>query len=124
MARILVVDDEPSIRELMKEILASQGHQVDLGQDGREAVQLTRKNTYQLVILDRNMPFMTGVEAVRLIRSDARLKGLKILMFTSASVIKEIEEAFEAGADEYLLKPVNVKNVIDKVRAVLGQPPK
>lgn len=124
MARILVVDDEVSIRELMKEILVSQGHQVDMGQDGREAVQLTRKNAYQLLILDRNMPYMTGVEAVRLIRADARLKGLKILMFTSASVIKEIEEAFEAGADEYLLKPVNVKNVIDKVRAVLGQPPK
>lgn len=119
MARILVVDDEAPIRELIKEILVSQGHQVDLGADGREAVQLTRKNSYQLLIMDRNMPFMTGIEALQLIRTNPNLKSLKILMFTSASIVKEIEEAFSAGADDYLLKPVNVKSVIDKVQGIL-----
>lgn len=123
MARILVIDDEAPIRELLKEILISQGHQVDLGADGREAVQLTRKNSYQLLIMDRNMPFMTGIEALQLIRTNPGLKALKIVMFTSASVVKEVEEAFAAGADDYLLKPVNVKSVIDKVQSVLGQAP-
>ncbi len=119
LAKILVVDDEPSIRELIKEILTSQGHTVDLGVDGREAVQLTRKTAYHLLILDRNMPQMTGIEALQLIRMDAKLKGMKVLMFTSASVIREVDEAFQAGADDYLLKPVNIKSVVDKVQAIL-----
>ncbi|MBI4346729.1 MAG: response regulator transcription factor [Elusimicrobia bacterium] len=119
MAKILVVDDEASIRELLKEILTSQGHTVEMGVDGRDAVQLTRKNSYQLLILDRNMPHMTGIEALQLIRMDAKLKGMKVMMFTSASVIREVDEAFQAGADDYLLKPVNIKNVVDKVQAIL-----
>ncbi|MBI5200174.1 MAG: response regulator [Elusimicrobia bacterium] len=113
------MDDEASIRELIKEILTSQGHVVDRGVDGRDAVQLTRKNPYQLVILDRNMPHMTGIEALQLIRMDAKLKGLKVLMFTSASVIREVDEAFQAGADDYLLKPVNIKSVVEKVQSIL-----
>lgn len=119
VANILVVDDEVSIRELIKEILTSQGHTVDLGADGREAVQLTRKHSYQLLILDRNMPHMTGIEALQLIRMDAKLKGMKVLIFTSASVVREVDEAFQAGADDYLLKPVNIKAVVEKVQAIL-----
>lgn len=77
-----------------------QGHQIETGCDGREAVQLLRKNAYQLLIMDRNMPFMTGIEALQLIRADPRSQGIKVLMCTSATVVSEIEEAFRAGADD------------------------
>ncbi|MBI4423231.1 MAG: response regulator [Elusimicrobia bacterium] len=120
MARILVVDDEMGIRSLLQEILTSQGHQVETACDGREAVQLARKNSYQLLIMDRNMPIMTGIEALHLLRADAKLHGLKILMCTSASVVREIEEAFKAGADDYLIKPLNLRAVLEKVQTILN----
>ena len=121
MARILVVDDDVSIRELLKEFLTSLGHEVETGADCREAVQLVRKRPYALAILDRNTPFMTGVEAIELIRADPKNQKLKIMMFTSASMVREVEEAFRAGADDYLLKPINLKLLNDKVQTLLAK---
>lgn len=123
MARLLVIDDELPIRELLKEFLTSMGHEVETGADGREAVQLVRKRTYDLLILDRSMPFMTGIEAVGMIRADSKNinPGIKILIFTSASVVREVEEAFQAGADDYLLKPVNLKILNDKINTLLAK---
>ena len=121
MARILVIDDEASIRDLLKEILTGHGHQVETGADGREAVQLARKNRYDLLILDRNMPFMTGLEAAQMIRADAKNenRNVKILMCTSASFPREVDEAFDAGANDYLLKPLNLKSLNQKVQSLL-----
>jgi len=124
MAHILVADDEIQIRELLKEILSMQGHAIDTAGDGREALQKIQAAAYELVIMDRNMPMMTGIEAITVIRANPKFKSLKILMFTSASITREIDEAFQAGADDYLLKPLNLKAIIDKVQATLSAPPK
>ncbi|MCX5790280.1 MAG: response regulator [Elusimicrobia bacterium] len=121
MARILVIDDEASICDLLKEILAGHGHQVETAADGREAVQLVRKNPYDLLILDRNMPHMTGLEAARMIRADTTSanRNVKILICTSASFPREVDEAFDAGANDYLLKPINLKTLMRKVESLL-----
>lgn len=122
MPRILVTDDEEQIRELLKEVLGMQGYQIDTCVNGQEAVERLKTQAYDLVILDRNMPIMTGIEAIAAIRAsaDPRVKAQKILMFTSASIVTEIDEAFRSGADDYLLKPLNLTAILQKVKTVLG----
>jgi len=119
MARILVTDDEEPMRLLIKEVLAMQGHTVDTANDGLEAIDLIKKNPYDLIILDRNMPKMGGIDAIRIIRSNPQLKNLKILIFTMASITKEIDEAFAVGATDYLIKPFAVGPFLDKITKAL-----
>lgn len=121
MARILVVDDEESIRELLKDLLTMDGHEVDQAADGAEAVAAVKKKTYDLVILDRNMPKTDGILALTIMRCNDALKNMKVIMCTSVSVNKEVEEAFEAGACDYILKPLNLPVLIKKVNKALGK---
>ncbi|MBI5209288.1 MAG: response regulator [Elusimicrobia bacterium] len=119
MAHILVVDDDASIRDLVSEILGMHQHTVEIAENGLQAVEKVRKVPYDLVIIDRNMPTMTGIDAIKIIRSSPQFQKLKILMFTSASVVKEIDEAFEAGATGYLTKPLNIEVFLKKVQNTL-----
>jgi two-component system, chemotaxis family, chemotaxis protein CheY len=115
MAHILIVDDEDSIRELIKEVLAMDGHTFDMAADGSQALEKIRAKPFDLVIMDRNMPTMTGIQALAILRAHPKFKELKVLMCTSASVTKEIDEAFEAGATDYILKPINLQMLLGKV---------
>jgi CheY-like chemotaxis protein len=115
MAHILIVDDEDSIRELIKEVLAMDGHTFDMAGDGSQALEKIRSKPFDLVIMDRNMPTMTGIQALAILRAHPKYKELKVLMCTSASVTKEIDEAFEAGATDYILKPINLQMLLGKV---------
>lgn len=124
MARILIVDDEESIRDLIKEVLSSGGHEFVLAASGAEAFEAMRKKAPDLAIVDRNMPGMTGIEVVQLIRQNPKTAGMKVLMCTGASVTKEIDEAFAAGADDYVLKPLNFAQLIGKVTKALASPPR
>lgn len=121
MAHILIVDDEESIRELIRMVLETNGHTFDLAADGSEALERLRKAKYDLVIMDRNMPKMTGVQALTVLRTNPAFKDLKVLMCTSASVAKEVDEAFQAGANDYILKPLNLQLLASKVSKALGK---
>jgi CheY-like chemotaxis protein len=122
MARILIVDDEESIRELIKEVLSSGDHEFHLAADGAQAFDVLRKKGVDLAIVDRNMPGMTGIEVVQLIRQNPKTSKVKVLMCTGASVTKEIDEAFAAGADDYVLKPLNFAQLLAKVAKALAAP--
>ena len=124
MARILIVDDEESIRDLIKEVLVAQGHEFELAANGVEAFDILRKKTIDLAIVDRNMPGMTGIEVVQLIRQNPKTKTIKVLMCTGSSVTKEIDEAFSAGADDYILKPLSFPVLLGKVNKALSAPTK
>lgn len=119
MAHILIVDDEESIRELVKEVLASQGHTFDMAENGAAALERIKAKAYDLVIMDRNMPKLDGIQALTMIRANPKLKDLKVIMCTSASVTKEVDEAFAAGATDYLLKPLNLQMLMGKVSKAL-----
>jgi CheY-like chemotaxis protein len=116
VAHILVVDDEAAIRELIQEVLAMEGHTCDHAENGAVALERVRVKKYDLVIMDRNMPKMTGLQALQMIRTTPALYDLKVLMCTSASVTREVEEAFEAGATDYILKPINLQMLAGKIR--------
>jgi CheY-like chemotaxis protein len=120
VAKILIVDDEESIRDLIKEVLSSEGHEFHLAAGGAQAFEILRRKPVDLAIVDRNMPGMTGIEVVQLIRQNPKTSSVKVLMCTGSSVTKEIDEAFAAGADDYVLKPLNFAQLLAKVAKALG----
>lgn len=122
MARILIVDDEPSIRELIKEVLLMQGHTFATAENGSQALEKLRAEKFDLMISDRNMPVMDGIQAVTLARSNPAYAKMKIIMCTSCSVGKEVDEAFKAGANDYCLKPINLQLLAAKVLKALSTP--
>lgn len=124
MARILIVDDEEYIRDLIKEILSLGGHEFHLAADGQQVFEILRKKPVDLAIVDRNMPGISGIEVVQLIRQNPKTASIKVLMCTASSVTKEIDEAFAAGADDYVLKPLNFAALTTKVAKALASPPR
>lgn len=119
MARILVVDDEASIREIARKLLTLHDHKVDTAADGAAAIDMLEKTTYDLVLLDHFMPKISGIQVVSIVRTSPKFKRLKILMLTSMSITKDVNEAFEAGIDGYIIKPFTMKQLIEKVEKTL-----
>lgn len=119
MARILVVDDEAPIREIARKLLTLHGHKVDTAADGSLAIDMLEKTDYDLMLLDHFMPKISGIQTVSIVRTSPKFKKLKILMLTSLSVTKDVDEAFEAGIDGYIIKPFTMKQLIEKVEKTL-----
>lgn len=121
MARILIADDEEPLRDLVKEVLSGGGHEFLLAENGKQALELLHSKGADIAIIDRNMPGLTGIEVVKVIRADPKLAKIKVLMCTAASDPTEIDAAFAAGADDYVLKPLNFQALLDKVAKALAQ---
>lgn len=119
--RILVVDDEPSVRTMLKKLLVLHGHTVDTAGDGSEAIDRLESHTYGLMILDRFMPVMDGLTTAGIIRSSPKYKSMKILMLTGGSITKDVDDSFEAGVDGYVVKPFSIKNLIEKIAEIQGR---
>lgn len=120
----MIVDDEESIRDLIKEVLSVGGHEFFLAADGKQAFDIVRSKAIDLAIVDRNMPGLSGIEVVQAMRQNPKTSKIKVLMCTGSSVTKEIDEAFSAGADDYVLKPLNFAQLMGKVAKALASPPK
>ena len=100
--RILVVDDDPQIRRAMKATLTARGYEVGDSRTGEEALERLRSESYDLVLLDMNMPGTGGIETCRMIRSTS---DIAIIMLTVNNMEKDKVEALDAGADDYVTKP-------------------
>jgi two-component system KDP operon response regulator KdpE len=119
-AKILVVDDEPQIRRMMRATLTSSGHQVDEARTGEEALEKFREFLPDLVLLDLNMPGMGGVEACKSIRAGS---DVPIIILTVRNTEKEKVEALDAGADDYVSKPFGMQELLARIRAALRRAP-
>ncbi|WP_100613444.1 response regulator transcription factor [Confluentibacter citreus] len=117
--KILLVDDEPDILEIVSYNLTSEGYQVITAENGIEAVKKAKKELPQLVILDVMMPEMDGIEACELIRKDPNLKDVVITFLTARGEDYSQLAGFDAGADDYITKPIKPKVLISKVKALL-----
>lgn len=115
MARILVVDDDPAIADLIKDVLDRQGHACSLAPSGAKALALIEKSPFDLVILDRNMPGLGGIEVLRTIRASKDRAGLKVIICTAAEMMAQVDEAFSAGATDYIVKPLDMAKLKAKV---------
>src|SRR5581483_6929255 len=119
-ARILVVDDEPQIRRIMRTTLTAQGYEIHDARSGEEALDAVREQRFDLILLDANMPGMGGIRACREIRgtSDAA-----IVMLTVRSAEEDKVAALDAGADDYITKPFGMPELLARIRAALRRVP-
>jgi two-component system KDP operon response regulator KdpE len=115
-ANILVVDDEPQIRRVLRSTLTSQGYVLTDAKTGEEAVDIARKSKPDLILLDVNMPGMSGVETCREIR---RFSSAPIIMLTVRNAERDKVLALDAGADDYVVKPFSIEELLARVRASL-----
>jgi two-component system KDP operon response regulator KdpE len=118
--RILVVDDEPQIRRIMRMTLTGAGYEVDDAKTGEEALEKVRQYRPDLVLLDINMPGMGGVAACKVMREDA---NLAIIMLTVRNTEKDKVEALDAGADDFVVKPFSTPELLARIRAALRRLP-
>jgi two-component system KDP operon response regulator KdpE len=118
--RILVVDDDPQIRRVMRVTLTAQGYEVDDARSGDEALENLRRHPSDLVLLDMNMPGLSGVETCRLMRADSEVA---IIMLTVRDSEADKVEALDAGADDYVTKPFRTPELLARIRAALRRAP-
>ena len=117
--KILVVDDEPDLVELISYNLKKEGFEVSSAPDGEEALKKIRKEAFNLVLLDLMLPGIQGMELCRILRKDPKTEGLPIIMVTAKG--EEVDKilGLEIGADDYLTKPFSPRELIARVKAVL-----
>ena len=115
--RILIVDDDDEIRELLEFDIRSSGYFVDSAKDGLEGLNKALNNTYDLIVLDVMMPKMNGFDVCKNIRN-AKL-SIPILMLTAKGTIEDKTTGFDYGADDYLVKPFDVQEVLLRIRVLL-----
>ena len=115
-ASILVVDDEPQIRRVLRTTLSTHGYEIAEAKTGEEALEWLRKQPPDLVLLDMNMPGMGGVEACREIR---RASDAPIIMLTVRNAERDKVAALDAGADDYVVKPFGIEELLARIRAAL-----
>lgn len=118
--RILVVDDEPQIRRIMRTTLTSAGYEVEDAKTGEEALEKLRDYRPDLVLLDINMPGMGGLAACKAIRADP---NVAIVMLTVHNTEAAKVEALDAGADDFVTKPFSTPELLARIRAVLRRAP-
>ncbi|MBZ5516392.1 MAG: response regulator transcription factor [Acidobacteriia bacterium] len=121
--RILVVDDDPQIRRVMRTTLAANGYEVNTARSGEQALEEIRAEKYDLVLLDVNMPGMAGVEACRTLRASPMNYIGAIIMLTVRSAEADKVEALDAGADDYVTKPFSAPELLARIRAALRRTP-
>ncbi|HRK54680.1 MAG TPA: response regulator transcription factor [Cyclobacteriaceae bacterium] len=116
--KVLVVDDEESILELLKYNLEKGGYEVRTAGDGAEAVEMARKFIPDLVLLDIMMPKMDGVEACRILRSFPELQNTFIVFLTARSEEYSEVAGFDVGADDYISKPIKPRALMSRIAAL------
>lgn len=114
---ILLVEDEQKIANTLKKGLTENGYQVDVAFDGLIGERLFLANKYDLIILDINLPGMNGYELCRIIRN--KNQQVPVMMLTALSTMNDKLEGFDAGSDDYLIKPFEFKELLVRIRALL-----
>jgi len=119
-ARILVVDDEPINLQVLSNQLLLEKHRVILATNGEDAIKLIAENPPDMVVLDIMMPCMSGLEVCRRLRETYSLHELPVLMLTAKNQLNDIIAGFEAGANDYLAKPFDKRELIARVNTLLS----
>jgi two-component system, OmpR family, KDP operon response regulator KdpE len=118
--RIIIVDDDPQIRRVMRVTLTGQGYEVDDAKNGEAALEKLRDQRFDLVLLDMNMPGIGGLETCRTIRAQS---DVAIIMLTVRDADSDKVDALDAGADDYITKPYNPPELLARIRAALRRTP-
>ena len=117
--KILLVDDEPDILEIVRFNLDKEGYQIEMASNGLEALKVAKKFLPHLIILDIMMPNLDGIETCELMRQDDRFQETIVMFLTARGEDYSYVAAFDAGADDYVTKPVKPKVLVSKVKGLL-----
>ncbi len=117
---VLIVDDSRLIRTMVKRVLKELECELIEAENGEEAYQLAQKHRPDLILMDINMPVLDGLDATRLIRKDPNLKNTKIIALTSNAQLKDFGAALSAGMTDYLIKPFDKNQLLERVKHHLG----
>jgi two-component system phosphate regulon response regulator PhoB len=117
--RILVVDDEEDILELVRFHLAREGYQLTLAATGEEALKRSKLDTFDLIVLDLMLPGLDGLEVAKALKADARTRGVPVVMLTAKGEDADVVTGLEIGADDYITKPFSPRVLMARVKAVL-----
>ena len=119
--RILLVEDEPVIRELIRSMLGDGGVSVSCAANGVEGLKMARTEPFQLILMDVVLPQMDGITACRMLKSDAQTKAVPLYMLTAKAKKSDVETALKAGADGYIQKPFRGAELMDLVARLRGE---
>ena len=118
MAKLLIVDDEQKIREMIKKYAIFEGHQVYEAADGFTAVTMAEQNNFDLIVMDVMMPELDGFSAVKAIR---KIKQTPVIMLSARGEEYDRIHGFEVGIDDYVVKPFSVKELMMRIQAILAR---
>ena len=119
MAHILIIDDDPDIRDLLSVYLESEGHALSHAENGQDGIEQAQSSTPDLIILDINMPVMDGLKLISLIRGEQNLSRMPICVITTEGAKEDRERAITLGANEYLTKPIQANKVLAVAKSLL-----
>ena len=123
MRHILIADDEPNIVISLEFLMKREGYRVSVARDGDAALALIRSEQPDLVLLDVMMPGKTGFDVCQAVRADEALSAVKILMLSAKGRDTDLAKGTALGADAYMTKPFSTRELADKVREMLSEPP-
>ena len=119
MANILLVEDDTDLSETLQDWLVFQQHTVEAVYTGTEALELMRFSTYDIVVLDWQLPGMNGIDVLKIYRSEGG--KMPVLMLTGRTEAKEIQSLMDAGATDYMAKPFNLKELSARVQQIIAK---
>ncbi|HEY6066292.1 MAG TPA: response regulator transcription factor [Thermoanaerobaculia bacterium] len=123
MKRVVVIDDEPSVGEAVRELLRPEGYEVDAPGDAESALPDLLRSTPDLVILDVNMPGMSGWELCSLLRRQSTTRTVPVLFLTGRQEVRDRITAMQVGGSDYLAKPFGADELREKVRSLVNKGP-
>lgn len=118
--KILIVDDEPDLLKIIVYRLRKMGYEISTVVNGREALDLLNIKIPDLILLDVLLPIISGYEVCRRIKSDLKLSRIPVVLLTACNIRDVLKKAEEIGADDYLSKPFESKELLDKIRKFIG----
>jgi two-component system response regulator MprA len=116
-SRILIVEDDPAVRDALERALGFEGYEIETARDGAVALSMLRSHSYDLIVLDVMMPHLNGLETCRRIRAGG--DDVPILMLTARTAVDDRVEGLDAGADDYVAKPFALDELLARIRALL-----
>lgn len=117
--KVLVVDDDRTTRKMISLILKSKGYEVVTAENGIEALQKLGLERINLILTDMNMPYMDGIEFIKQVRANPDMSNIPIVMITTEADEDEKRRAFEAGVDDYLVKPTNAEQISESMKKIV-----
>ena len=116
---VLIVEDDPEVRSLVEYTLQKEKFKVHTAENGRQALEMLDKMTPDVITLDLMLPDIHGLECCKKLRADPRFQSVSVLMLTALDSLDDIVKGFETGADDYLVKPFQLPELVARIKALL-----